>query len=62
VELVLGSAIKCWVEGVQKMKVGERARLVCPPALAYGEEGRPPTMPGNATLIFEIDLVGIAGP
>lgn len=61
VELTLGSSIPCWVEGVQKMRVGERARLVCPPRLAYGDDGRPPVMPGNATLVFEIDLLGIAG-
>lgn len=58
-ELVLGSAIPCWVEGVQQMRVGERARLICPPQMAYGEEGRPPVMPGNATLVFDIDLLGI---
>ena len=61
VELPLASAIPCWVEGVQKMRVGERARLICPPQLAYGDEGRPPSMPGHATLIFDIDLLGIVG-
>jgi FKBP-type peptidyl-prolyl cis-trans isomerase FkpA len=58
VELVLAGTIPCWGEALQRMKIGETARLVCPPALAYGDQGRPPTLPGHATLIFEIELVG----
>ena len=58
VELVLAGTIPCWAEGLKRMKVGEKAKLVCPPTLAYGDNGNPPTMPGHATLIFEIDLVG----
>jgi len=41
------------------MKVGEKARLVCPSSIAYGDQGRPPTIPGGATLVFEVELVGI---
>ena len=41
------------------MKVGEKARLVCPSNIAYGDSGRPPTIPGGATLVFEIELLGI---
>jgi FKBP-type peptidyl-prolyl cis-trans isomerase FkpA len=57
----LGEVVPCWTEGVQRMKVGGRARLVCPSSLAYGDEGSPGT-PGGAALIFEIELVGIIGP
>ncbi len=55
----LDGVIPCWTEGVQKMKVGGKAQLVCPSAIAYGDEGRPPVIPGGATLIFEIELLGI---
>jgi FKBP-type peptidyl-prolyl cis-trans isomerase FkpA len=57
VDLVLAGTIPCWIEALQKVKIGETARLVCPPSLAYGDQGRPPTLPGHATLVFEIDLV-----
>jgi FKBP-type peptidyl-prolyl cis-trans isomerase FkpA len=50
--------IKCWTEGVQKMKVGGKSTLVCPSDLAYGDAGRP-SIPGGATLIFDIELLQI---
>jgi FKBP-type peptidyl-prolyl cis-trans isomerase FkpA len=57
-EFPLDHVIKCWTEGVQKMKVGEKAQLVCPASLAYGDH--PPSgIPANATLTFEIELLGI---
>jgi FKBP-type peptidyl-prolyl cis-trans isomerase FkpA len=56
----LNGVIGCWTEGVQKMKTGGKAVLVCPANLAYGEQGRP-SIPGGATLIFEIELLEIAG-
>jgi FKBP-type peptidyl-prolyl cis-trans isomerase FkpA len=54
----LNGVIKCWTEGVQKMKVGGKSQLVCPADLAYGDGGRP-GIPGGATLVFEIELLQI---
>jgi FKBP-type peptidyl-prolyl cis-trans isomerase FkpA len=59
-EFPLNQVIKCWTEGVQKMKVGEKARLVCPSDIAYGDHGHPPTIPGGATLVFDVELLSIA--
>jgi FKBP-type peptidyl-prolyl cis-trans isomerase FkpA len=55
----LGRVIKCWTEGVQRMKVGGKAELVCPPELAYGTRGAGSAVPPNATLRIEIELLGI---
>ncbi|MGZ5278007.1 MAG: FKBP-type peptidyl-prolyl cis-trans isomerase, partial [Caldimonas sp.] len=56
----LGRVIPCWTEGVQRMKVGGKAQLVCPPQIAYGERGAGNAIPPNATLRFEIELLEIA--
>jgi len=54
----LGGVIRCWTEGVQRMKVGGKARLVCPSDLAYGDRGNE-AIPGGAALIFEVELLEI---
>jgi FKBP-type peptidyl-prolyl cis-trans isomerase FkpA len=58
-EFPLNQVIPCWTEGVQKMKVGGKAQLVCPSEIAYGDSGRPPAIPGGATLVFEVELLKI---
>jgi|ERR1035438_2667384 FKBP-type peptidyl-prolyl cis-trans isomerase FkpA len=55
----LTNVIKCWTEGVQRMKVGGKSMLVCPSDIAYGNMGHPPSIPGGATLVFEIELLEI---
>ena len=57
-EFPLNGVIKCWTEGVQKIKTGGKAMLICPADLAYGDQGRP-SIPGGSTLIFEIELLEI---
>ena len=61
-EFPLNRVIPCWTEGVQKMKVGGKARLTCPPAIAYGSQGAGGgVIPPNATLTFEVELLSIKG-
>jgi FKBP-type peptidyl-prolyl cis-trans isomerase FkpA len=60
-EFPLNRVIRCWTEGVQKMKVGGKSQLVCPSDIGYGDRGSPPVIPGGATLVFEIELLGIRG-
>lgn len=55
----LSGVIPCWTEGVQMMKPGGKAKLVCPPELAYGARGAGRDVPPNATLIFEVELLSI---
>ena len=57
--LPLDKVIKCWSEGVQQMKVGGKSKLVCPSDVAYGDQGRPPRIKPGATLVFEVELLGI---
>ena len=58
-EFPLNRVIPCWTEGVQKIKVGGKARLTCPAAIAYGERGAGGVIPPNAVLQFEVELLGI---
>ena len=55
----LNQVVPCWTQGMQKIKVGGKARLTCPAATAYGQRGVPGVIPGGATLNFEVELVAI---
>jgi FKBP-type peptidyl-prolyl cis-trans isomerase FkpA len=55
----LARVVPCWTEGMQKIKVGGKATLTCPPATAYGSRGAGDAVPPNATLTFEVELLGI---
>jgi len=58
-EFPLNRVIACWSEGVGLMKVGGKAKLVCPPGIAYGDRGAPPSIPGGAVLTFDVELLEI---
>ena len=62
VEFPLDQVIPCWTAGMQQIKTGGKARLVCPPDQAYGQRGAPPQIPANAALIFEVELLEIVKP
>ena len=60
VQFRLSRVIPCWTEGLQRMKVNGKARLVCPSDIAYGDGGSPPTIPPGTPLVFEVELLGMA--
>ena len=60
-EFPLNGVIPCWTEGVQLMKIGGKAKLTCPSAIAYGSRGAGGVIPPNATLVFEVELLAING-
>lgn len=55
----LNAVVPCWTEGLQHMHLGGKSTLVCPPELAYGDNGRPPAIPGGSTLVFQVELMKI---
>lgn len=57
--LGVGQVIRGWDEGVAQMRVGDTARLTIPPAMGYGARGAGGVIPPNATLIFEVELLGV---
>jgi FKBP-type peptidyl-prolyl cis-trans isomerase FkpA len=61
-EFQLGRVVPCWREAVQKLKKGEKAQIVCPSELAYGDAGNPPDIPPGATLSFEVELLDFKKP
>jgi FKBP-type peptidyl-prolyl cis-trans isomerase len=56
----LNRVIPCWTEALQLMKAGGKASIVCPPDIAYGDRGAPPTIPGGAALNFEVELIEVS--
>jgi FKBP-type peptidyl-prolyl cis-trans isomerase len=60
-EFVLGEVVPCFRDGIGMMKVGGRAKIVCPPETAYGDRGSPPAILPGATISFDVDLLGVVG-
>jgi FKBP-type peptidyl-prolyl cis-trans isomerase FkpA len=58
-EFRLNGVVKCWQEAIPMMKVGGKAKFACPSDIGYGDRGMPPNIPGGATLVFEVELLGV---
>jgi len=58
----LSGVVKCWTEGLQLMKAGGKAKIICPSDIAYGDRGSPPTIKPGSTLVFEVELISIETP
>ncbi len=61
IDFPLNGVIPCWIEGLQRMKTGGKAKLTCAPDIAYGARGAGGVIPPNATLVFEVELLGVNG-
>jgi FKBP-type peptidyl-prolyl cis-trans isomerase FkpA len=61
IDFPLNGVIPCWTEGVQRMKTGGKAKLTCASDIAYGARGAGGVIPPNATLVFEVELLGVNG-
>jgi FKBP-type peptidyl-prolyl cis-trans isomerase FkpA len=55
----LDRVIICWQEAIPKLRVGSKAQITCPPSIAYGERGQPPSIPPNATLHFKVEVLSL---
>jgi FKBP-type peptidyl-prolyl cis-trans isomerase FkpA len=58
-EFRLNAVVRCWQEAMPMMKVGGKAKFACPSDIGYGDRGMPPSIPGGATLVFEVELLGV---
>lgn len=61
IDFPLNGVIPCWTEALQKMKVGGKAKLTCPASIAYGSRGAGGVIAPNATLNFDVELLGVKG-
>ena len=61
IDFPLNGVIPCWTEALQKMKAGGKAKLTCPPSIAYGSRGAGGVIPPNATLNFDVELISVKG-
>lgn len=58
-EVPLDKVVRCWKIAVPRMRIGGKARLTCPSSAAYGDQGRPPQVPGGGAVVFDIELLAV---